>query len=344
MPVPPYRKQRKARPSCCWADIMTEKTILLGDIGGTNARFALMRGNDLTLLHPGHRATKDFPSLEDAIGDYLAKDTGGLPPDHAAIAVACPVSGDAIRFTNNAWSFSVRELKDSLGLNDVKIINDFTAQALAIPYLNESVITPIGPKRAGRPNAAKAVLGPGTGLGVSGLIPTPGGGWTALSGEGGHVGVSPENETEIAILQFAWREIGRTSMERFLCGAGLVLLYRALREINGEIAHDYSAADVTERALSGNCPACLETVNQFCAFLGSLAGDLALVLGAHGGVYIAGGIAPRLGPLLEASPFRARFESKGRLTEYNAAIPTYLVSPHDNPALLGVASVYLNQE
>lgn len=320
-----------------------EKTILVGDIGGTNARFAIADARTLRMHHTGYRRTADFPGIHEAIQSYLAEEAKGIVPTHAAIAVACPVGDDLIRLTNNHWRFSASELQAQLGLTELRMLNDFTVQALAIPHLDSADFTRIGPDVPARAQSPIGVLGPGTGLGVSGLVPTDAGGWTALSGEGGHIGIVPENELEIDILRYAWREFGRTSIERIICGSGIAFLYRALAHVRGVSADTLTPEQVVAGALEKD-GLCRETVMQFCAFLGGVAGDLALILGARGGIYIAGGVVPRFGPLFAASPFRERFENKGRFRDYNAAIPTYVVAPHDNPALLGAASVFQERE
>lgn len=318
----------------------SKSCLLVGDIGGTNARFALVDNQTGELRSIGYRKTADFEGILPAIEDYLSHEGDHARPTAASIAVACPTYRDDFTFTNNHWRFSKRELKQAMRLDALHIINDFTAQALAIPHLDAEDIRPIGPDPQPASKAAIGVLGPGTGLGVSGLIPDGLGNWSALSGEGGHAGIAPETELEMEILRLAWKEFGRTSAERLLCGNGIAFLYHALAAIRGQQDEDLSEVEVTTRAISGNCDLCRETIHQFCALLGGFAGDLALVLGARGGIYIAGGIVPRFGSLLESSPFRARFEGKGRFAEYNNAIPTYLVVPDENPALLGAASVF----
>ncbi|MDB5961843.1 MAG: glucokinase [Massilia sp.] len=186
-------------------------------------------------------------------------------------------------------------------------------------------------KVAGKPIG---LIGPGTGLGVSGVVPCAGGGWTALAGEGGHASFAPNNEDELRILQFFWRDFGysHVSAERLLSGMGLEAMHRAL---SGE---RLGAADITRQALAGSGAAAVRTVNCFCGVLGSVAGNVALTLGATGGMYIGGGIVPRLGPLFAASSFRRRFEDKGRLSGYLARIPTYLIT-EQYPALVGVAAM-----
>ena len=319
---------------------ITESVYLVSDVGGTNARFALVDPTTGALQHIGYRKTADFPTVTAAIQDYLKGEAEGAKPTDACIAVACPAEQDEIRFTNNQWRFSQLALKTELGLKSLRIINDFAALARAVPYLKEDDIRPIGNVLDGAKDAAIAVLGPGTGLGVSGLVPNGLGGWSAVSGEGGHVSLAPESDIEIEILRRAWKSFGRTSAERILCGSGLAFLYHTLAEIHGQPAETISEVEVTSRALSGNDALARETIHQFCALLGSFAGDLALTLGARGGVFIGGGIVPRFGSLLESSPFRERFEYKGRFNGYNAAIPTFLMVPDENPALLGVASIF----
>ncbi|MBM3618257.1 MAG: glucokinase [Alphaproteobacteria bacterium] len=315
----------------------TSNLVLVGDIGGTNARFALADAQTLAITQTGYRRTADFAGIEEAIRSYLAEEGANAAPTQASIAVACPVGDDAIRLTNNHWRFSQAELKRNLGLGELHVINDFTAQALAVPHVPASHITQVGSGKA-ISGAPIGVLGPGTGLGVSGLIPA-GNGWTPLSGEGGHVGIVAENEQEFDILRFAWKEFGRTSLERLICGSGIVFLYRAMAHIRLMDAEPLEAADVVSRALEGDA-LCRDTLNQFCAFLGGFAGDVALILGARGGVYIAGGIIPRFMDFFAGSPFRERFENKGRFRDYTTSIPTFVITPDENPALVGAASVF----
>lgn len=312
---------------------MTQHYALVGDVGGTNARFALVEEGSLNVLQPATRLNADFGTLKDAVRDYLEKEAQGYEVARAAIAVACPATSDRIRFTNNHWDFSTAEMKSALELEQLIFINDFTAMALSIPHLPSSDFTQIG---GGEPveNAPIAVLGPGTGLGVSGLIPTLQGGYVALSGEGGHVSFAPTNHEEEKILAYAQKQFPRVSAERLLCGAGLPLIHQALYPESEKL----NEKEITHRAIEAQDEACRETLLTFAAMLGSFAGDLALTLGARGGVYIAGGIIPRFGDLFARSLFREQFEDKGRFRDYNAAIPTYVVAPHDNPALIGAAS------
>ena len=237
--------------------------------------------------------------------------------------------------TNHPWSFSVRVLRDRLGFERLVVINDFTAVAMAVPLLAETDRLPVG---GGAPVARQpiAVLGPGSGLGVSGLVPA-GSEWIPLSGEGGHVTMAAVSERENAVLDLMRARFDHVSAERCISGPGLVNLYNGLAALDGVPAASYTrGADHRPRDWPQD-PLCHEATAMFCAMLGTVAGNLALTLGAQGGVYIAGGIVPRLGSRFAESAFRARFEDKGRLRPYLAAIPTYVIT-HRLPAFLGCAA------
>ncbi|MFI4947927.1 MAG: glucokinase [Alphaproteobacteria bacterium] len=309
-------------------------TWLVGDVGATNARFGLV-SPDGALLHSGIFAAADFAEIGAAIAAYLAT-SGDLPmPCRGALAVAAPISGDRIAMTNHPWSFSLAALRDRLGLERLIAINDFTAVALALPRLTAGDRMAVG---GGAPVEGRpiGVIGPGSGLGVSGLIPT-GPGWVALAGEGGHVTMAPGNERESALLEVMRRRFGRVSAERCLSGPGLVNLYDSLAALDRIPAAPYTAAQIVDPGTGARDPLCREATAMFCAMLGSVAGDLALTLGAQGGVYIAGGIVGRLGTRFLDSQFRERFEAKGRMGALVAAIPTYVVT-HKLPAFLGCAA------
>jgi glucokinase len=307
---------------------------LIADIGATNARFALV-GPTSAVEHVRVLACDDYATISDAIAAYLAADS--LPsPRAAALAVASPVAGDLIALTNHPWSFSISALKQHLGLDRLIVVNDFTANALAMPYLHPDERFQVGGGNPA-PEASVAVLGPGTGLGVSGLLPT-GGGWTALSGEGGHATMAPSDERESLVLDRMRRRFDHVSAERLLSGPGLVNLYQTLCEIEGVPAAPFTAAQITDRRIGEAEPLCRAALDMFCAMLGTVASDLALILGARGGVYIAGGIVPRLGARFAETGFRERFEAKGRFRPYLAAIPTYVVM-HPNLAFLGLVSL-----
>jgi glucokinase len=240
--------------------------------------------------------------------------------------------------TNHPWTFSVSALEKQLGLERLLVINDFTAQALALPHLKDSDKFGVGggAAQAGYPIG---VLGPGSGLGVSGLIPAANK-WIPLSGEGGHATMPPITDRESAVLGALRRHLDHVSAERVLSGPGLVNLYSALAEVDGVPARQYTAAQITDAETGNRDPLCREATDMFCAMLGTVAGNLALTLGAKGGVYIGGGIVPRLEERFAASPFRERFEAKGRFREYLAAIPTYVVT-HKLPAFLGCAAALM---
>ena len=306
---------------------------LVADIGGTNARFALIDANRQPYAEQTLPCAA-FPDLTAAAQAYLAA-TGEPRPTQAAIAVATPISGDWIQFTNSNWSFSTEAVGRALDLERLLILNDFTALALALPLLNPDERRAVGGGTAIE-EAPIGLLGPGTGLGVSGLV-WSGERWIPLQSEGGHVTFSPVDQREWAVAQVVQRRFGHTSPERLLSGPGLVNLYTALAEVEGWPAEALDPAAITDRALAGSCPHCRDALEIFCGALGTAAGNLAITLGAQGGVYIGGGIAPRLGEFFDRSPFRARFEAKGRFSSYLAAVPTWVITAA-NPALRGVAA------
>lgn len=310
------------------------ETWLVGDVGGTNARFGLV-SPDGALLHSSTLAAADFAEIGDAIGAYLEQRGALAMPRAGALAIAAPITGDRIRMTNHPWSFSVAGLRDGLGFERFLALNDFTAVALALPRLAVDDRMPVG---GGEPVAGRplAVLGPGSGLGVSGLIPA-GQGWVPLTGEGGHATMAPATDRENAVLALMRRRFDHVSAERCLSGPGLVNLYNSLAALDRVPAVQYTAAQITDPEAAAADPLCAEATAMFCAMLGTVAGNLALTLGARGGVYIAGGIVPRLGERFQKSGFRERFEAKGRMGTLLAAIPTYVVT-HKLPAFLGCAA------
>ena len=294
---------------------------LVADIGGTNARFALE-----TSLGKIEKVEvlpcNDYDTVVDAIREYL-KRVGEPKISHAAIAIANPILGDWVQMTNHHWAFSIETTRQSLGLENLILLNDFTAQALAITRMPKEELMQIGGAKPVE-NAPKAVIGPGTGLGVSGLIPSKAG-WVPLAGEGGHVSFAPFDDAEIMIWQYAKKKYGHVSAERFLSGAGLSLIHEALSAREGIKRQKLTPAEISERALSGTSPLCRLTLDIFCAMLGTVSSNLALTLGSSGGVYLCGGIIPRFIDYFKSSPFRNRFENKGRFDAYLAAIPVYIV-------------------
>ncbi|MCH5336723.1 MAG: glucokinase [Campylobacter sp.] len=295
---------------------------LLADIGGTNARFALENSKD-KIENIEVLACKDYDSIVDAVRAYLGK-VGNPSIKFGAFAIANPVVGDFVQMTNHHWAFSIETTKQALNLDVLILINDFTAQAYAITKMDSKDLVQIGGSHCEN-FTPKAVLGPGTGLGVSALIPKNDGNYIALASEGGHTSFSPFDDTEVMIWQYARKKFGHISAERFLSGSGLVLIHEALSHKEGIKNPKTTPQMISEQALSGKFPLARLTLDIFCAMLGTFSANLALTLGARGGVYLCGGIIPRFIEYFKNSPFRARFEDKGRFYAYLAAIPVYVV-------------------
>ena len=316
---------------------MNDKTLLVGDVGGTNARFAVARMVDgkPVLHHHESFPAETYPTFLEGVAAFIdgceVKPTGGV------IAVAGPVTDGEIDLTNSPWRVSEAELQ-TLGLKPVRLINDFEALAWGAPVVPEDMLAKVGGPDEGEPHEAIAVLGPGTGFGVSALARDHHGQEMALPSEGGHACFAPGDPVEDEILRILRRRYDRVSIERLICGPGLLNMHRALAEIDGRETHIDDPAEITRDALADPRSHCGVTLARFCAILGAVAGDVALTMGARGGIYIAGGIAPRILPFLQASPFRERFERKGRFQDYMAAIPTKVIM-HKHAALLGSARV-----
>lgn len=307
---------------------------LLGDIGGTNARWAWQETAGAPLENISVLPCQASASLVDSAASYL-NGLGHRQPRYAGIGIATAVTGDAVRMTNNAWAFSISEFKHALALQRCLVINDFTALALSLPALTSDEVRQVGQGRAVK-RAPIALIGPGTGLGVSGLIAHGIDQWQAISGEGGHVTLPALDAHEFALLQCLKAKFGHVSAERVLSGQGLVDLYEAVCEVQGVSAMARTPSDVTEGALNGNDAQCMATVQAFTGMLGTVAGNLALTLGARGGLYIGGGIVPRLGASFDEAVFRQRFEDKGRFSEYLAPIPSWVITAA-TPALIGAS-------
>jgi glucokinase len=303
---------------------------LVADIGGTNARFALC-GPDGKPESEQKLEVAAYPGVVEAARAYLA----GRQVTHAVFAVATHVDADWIHLTNAPWAFSVGATEAALGLKRLAVINDFTAQALAVPRLGPADRVGLGGE-APQSGAAIAVLGPGTGLGCAGLLPVQGI-WYPIPSEGGHVSLAPHDERDAAVLACLQRRFGHVSNERVLSGPGLVNLATALATLEGETLVIDDPRAVSRRAASGECRFCQEAVQRFSSLLGAAAGDLALIFCALGGVYIGGGLVKRLGGLFDVERFRASFVAKGRFVDYLTRTPTYLVTRRD-PGLLGAAS------
>ena len=315
--------------------------VLVADIGGTHARFALTRPGSSRPASPTIFMTALYPTLGEALETFLKQENhpalGG-----AAICAAGPVqasgAGARIKMTNCPWVVDTAAVTGATGVTTPVLVNDFTAAAVSLPHLGATDIVQIG-DGAAQPDAPIGVLGPGTGLGVSGLVPQADGTYAALSGEGGHVSLAPGNEREISLLFHLMQTYGHVSAERVLCGPGLETLYAALGALDGSPETGKpTAADIARMAQEGSSPLARETIDIFTGLLGSVAGDLALTLGARGGIYLAGGILPRWDDLLNQRLLRYRFEAKGRFKSYLADIPLYLVTAPDI-ALIGLTAL-----
>ncbi len=317
-----------------------ELPLLVGDVGGTNARFGLLMKAGEQPVSVKVFPCADFSNIAEAVENYLSG-IAAQRPKRAAIAVATAVTGDRVRMTNHVWQFSIEETRRLLKLNQLEVINDFTALAMALPLLELDEVTKTG-GGGPVPDTPIALLGAGTGLGVSGLIPG-GGAWLPLQGEGGHVSFPPVTEREIEILRILQQRYQHVSAERLLSGPGLVNLYQAHAVIEGVQADACTPADISAKGKEGQCVICAAALESFCAILGTVAGNLVLTLGARGGVYIGGGIVPGLGDYFTDSPFRQRFEQKGRFTDYLAAVPSFVIVAK-YPALIGAASFLLHTE
>lgn len=307
---------------------------LLGDIGGTNARFALVQGDQQPITHEVTLPTSQYPDLAAAAQAYLQQ-VGQPTVAQACIAIANPIDGDVLKMTNNHWQFSIEATRQALSLDNLLMLNDWAAMAMAAPALNGRDLEKIGSGEP-VPDAPKGLMGPGTGLGVSSLVRSRRGEWLPIAGEGGHVSLAPSCQREADILRVLWQTYPHVSAERVISGMGLENLYRAICQLNGTEPEALSAAQVSERGLAASDVACEEALERLCCLLGNAAANLALTLGARGGVYIGGGVVGRLGDYLARSGFRAAFEAKGRFESYMQRIPTYVIRA-EQPALMGCA-------
>lgn len=313
---------------------------LVGDIGGTNARFALVHSGDVTPEAIEVLACSQYDNLDSAISDYLQRSGVGEVRD-VCLAVASPVSGTQVRMTNNHWRFDSEEVRRQFGWGEFKVINDFTAMALGVPHVAAEKLVHVcgGPGDARRP---RLVIGPGTGLGVSGLVPLQNG-WVPLMTEGGHVDFAPTDDIEMAILRILKARFGRVSVERILCGQGLLNLYQAHAEIQDVAAPLDAPEKITAAALDNSDALARQTLRHFCEILGRVAGNGVLTLGGTGGVFLCGGILPRFIDFFLESPFQKGFEDKGRMRPLLEATPVYIVTD-GYTGLLGAAEALKNPE
>lgn len=316
---------------------MPDTALLIGDIGGTNARFAMANLNTPGFSNAHTLKCADFASAEDAIKHYLNV-IGAPTPTAICLAAAGPIVDRQVRFTNNPWMIAVSDLQDVFDIERVRLLNDFEAIAYSVPFLTDNDVTPIGlpdPMPLQGEHYTVGIIGPGTGLGAVGLrkyaehlIP--------IVGEGSHGGFAPETKVQIDVLKHLRKRFDRVSSERLVSGPGLENLYWALCQIHGEKRTQLRAAEIFIASVDDGDPRATEAVEHFFEILGQVAGDLALTLGASDGVFIAGGIAKRYPERLANSRFRSGFERKGRHRSLMERVPTQLIT-HDEPGLLGAA-------
>lgn len=322
---------------------MTDGRLLVGDIGGTNSRFAMAEAGALGFSEQRTYACADFESAELAIRAYL-DDVGVSGPDSICLAAAGPVVNNSVRFTNNHWSIQGDTLSREFGGAPTALINDFEAVAWAIPCLGPEDSVSVGLPESdwlGDRNFTVGIVGPGTGLGIS-LVTRQHGVVVPLCGDGGHQGFAPESQVQTDLLQILRERFDRVSYERLVSGPGLENTYQALSMLHGERPTHRDAAEIFRRCESGEGPRAEEAVALFFEILGQFAGNLALTISAHDGVYLAGGIVKRYPHLLENSRFRSGFENKGRYRSLMEVMPTRLIT-HDDPGLLG-ASYYVTHQ
>jgi glucokinase len=304
--------------------------ILLGDIGATNARFALLSNGNLNAISSFEVAK--FSQFKDVLANFVTEHCHKMKIHQALLAIAGPVTGERVPLTNSSWVIDPHELQTDFGLQ-VRIMNDFEAVALSLPSLTSTDLAEIG---GARPEAAApmAVLGPGSGLGVACLVDRSER-RVVISSEGGHATLAPICEQEDRIVAHLRERFGHVSAERVISGSGLENIYQAITALEGLKIRPQSATEITKNAISGECQVARRSLDAFCAFLGSFAGNVALTFGARGGVYIAGGISPRILDFLVRSDFRKRFEAKGRFQSYLETIPSYVIT-HRAAALIGL--------
>ncbi|RBI67328.1 glucokinase [Vreelandella sulfidaeris] len=315
---------------------------LIGDIGGTNARLALVTPGEITPHDIINLPCADYPGVIEAVHDYLERvgATGANAPQEACLAFACPVHAERVKMTNNHWAFSKSDVRQTLKLSLFKVINDFTAQALGVPHVAASELVEVQPGKS-QAHATRLVIGPGTGLGVAGVFPGQRA-WIPLPTEGGHVTFAPTDDTERAIVDVFKQRHTRISVERILCGQGIVELYQAYCSFEGTEPRFTHPAEVTQAANEGDRLATAALL-RFLKILGDVCGDATLTMGARGGVYLCGGILPRLLDWLPKSELRAAFSNKGRMGTYNNDIPIWVVTAPWT-GLLGAAEALHNEE
>ena len=309
---------------------------LLADVGGTNVRFGSQFDAGGKISHINSYRCAEFETLQEAVCHYLAREQLDLPRI-CGIGIATPVTCDNVRMTNHQWTFSIKALKETLQLERLLVLNDFSALALSLPALKADALHQVGSGSA-VDGAPIGLVGPGTGLGVAALVPIPGGeGMIPVTGEGGHVTLGSCEPEEAAVLKVLQTKFGHVSAERAVSGPGLENLYNAVGQVRGTPVTDRHAADITRGAIENADPICHGALTLFCSFLGHVAGNVALTFGARGGLYIGGGIVPQLGVWFDRSAFRTSFEAKGRFAAYLHDIPTLVLHANAEAALLGAS-------
>lgn len=318
---------------------MADDSLLIGDIGGTNARFALARRDQPGFLDAMTVPCSDFESAHQAIEFYL-QEKGAAAPEIICLAAAGPIVAQTVRFTNNHWNLAVDDLHADFSGAQVRLLNDFEAIAYSVPHLQESDYMQVGlPDKGPLPtdNLTVGILGPGTGLGAVGLKVVAGNSMPIV-GEGGHIGFAPASQVQIEILSVLREHYDRVSVERLVCGTGIENIHWALGRVHGQDWPRRSAKEIFAAARNNQDGRASEAVHMFFEVLGQVAGDFALAIGAHDGIFIAGGIVPRHPDLFANSGFRAGFENKGRSRSLMESIPTRLIQ-HEYPGLLGAAVI-----
>jgi len=313
---------------------------LVGDIGGTNARFALVEKGSVELSHIEVLSCNDFANFDQAVTYYYQK-IGVSALDKACISFACPIGTD-IKMTNNHWAFNVQVMKELLALSHFVLLNDFTAMAYGMLFIEDDEKVLLQAGTDDHANTPRLVLGPGTGLGVSCLVPQQRQtlqetSWQAVATEGGHLSFAPVNELQVQVLTILQQQYQRVSIERILSGDGIVALYGAICEIKGSANNFDSAAEITAAAIAGDDDMAILAMETFCQVLGAVTGDLVLAQGARGGVYLCGGIPPRIKALIKQSGFCSAMSDKGRFKQYLQQVPVWLCDAK-YPGLIGSAA------
>ncbi|MBY8916521.1 glucokinase [Nitratireductor sp. L1-7-SE] len=308
--------------------------VLIGDIGGTNARFAILVDSNAEPKAFPVVQTADYATIDEAIQSAIL-DRTSIIPQSAVLAVAGPVEGDEIDLTNCDWVVRPRKMMETMGFSDIIVINDFEAQALAVVALDDDNLEMVCPGTS-QPTGSRVVLGPGTGLGMAGLVHAQHT-WFPVPGEGGHVDLGPRTGRDLEIFPHLERIEGRVAAEQILCGRGMVNLYRAINAADGTKPVHETPAEISSAGLDGSDPVAMETLDLFVTYLGRLAGDMALIFMARGGVYLSGGIAQKIVPTLKNGHFRAAFEDKAPHSALVKDIPVYVIT-HPKAALVGLAA------